>query len=157
MPAGFYSAGTGFSGADPVAAFSLPPKVLRTTNAALWDLSTKTVLRDEATGLIKRIHWVDQAVALALGVQLGSVPSDPGLGHRLREIKRSSEAKLKTACIDAVNQALSALIERNDIAVFAIAVNASVRSQIAVAVSYANLHTNPSRNKQNAEKLSVAF
>lgn len=156
MPAGSYAAGSGFAGADPVAAWSDPPKVIQTSNAALWDLSTRTVSRDEATGLVKRIHWVDQAVALALGVPLGSLPSSPNLGHRLRLIKRAAGPQLEAQVVDAVNLALADLLERRDISLISIVVNTTTRSQIVVAVSYVNLRLNP-RSNQNTETISAAF
>jgi phage gp46-like protein len=152
MPAGFFYAGAGFAGADPVAAPSTPAVVLQTSNAALYDLATRSVPRDE-NGLVKRVHWVDQAVALALGVSLGALPSSPTIGHRLRQIKRAAGPKLATEAEDAVNEALADLLDRGDIAIITISVTTSVRSQIIVAVTYVNLRTNP----KFAANLSVAF
>lgn len=115
---------------------------------AHWDLSTRTVLRDEATGLIKLIHWVDQAVALALGVEQGGVTSNPELGHTLRKIKRGAAASLDNDAKDAVRQALNDLIKRGDIAVVGFATDTSRRSQLIVKVSYINLRITPPRDTQ---------
>lgn len=144
MPAGTYPAGTGFAGADPItySPLNTAPRIVGSNSSVLYDLATKSVPRD-ANGFVKRTHWVDQAVSLAMGVQKGDLPSSPTIGNRLRRIKRASGEKLVSEVEDAVNEALFDLVSRGDITILAIAVNSAVRSQIIVAVSYVNLRLNP--------------
>jgi len=154
MSAGTTYAGAAPAGADPVGAYSDPAILVQSSNAALWDVATKTVLVDDTTGLVKRIHWVDQAVALSLGVQIGAIASQPTLGHTLRQIKRSSGQKLEAEVRDAVRLALKTLLDNGDIVVTDIVTTVPVRSQIVVAVSYINLRI---PNVKLPDNLVVAF
>jgi hypothetical protein len=106
----------------------------------LFDLKTRSVPRD-STGLIKRVHWVDQAVALALGVTNGTLSSQVGLGNALRFIRRNDFQRIIAEVTDAVRICLLDLISRRDILVTDVQVTTPVRSQIVVAVYYINLRT----------------
>lgn len=134
-------AGQGPAGAQSVAPYSAPGKTTQ-ANAVFWDLRTKAVLRN-ANGEIRSMHWVDQAVALALGVTQGTHHSDSKLGNRLRLIPRNSADKLQTAAEDEVNRCLSDLVDRGDIVVLKIDTNAQVRGRLIVEVSYINRRLTP--------------
>lgn len=154
MPAGTTYAGAGPAGADPVGALSAPAILIQTSNAALWDVATKSVLVDATSGLVKRIHWVDQAVALALGIPIGSLSSQPTLGHTLRLIKRGDGPTLKAEVDDAVRLALKTLLDAGDIVVISVVTTTPIRSQIVVAVSYMNMRLPGAKFPDN---LLVAF
>lgn len=133
-------AGVGLAGVD--FATTTPTSILpRSQFVPYFDLKTRTFPRDEVTGKMKLVHWVDQAVSLALGVAQGSLKSQPGLGHTLRKIKRAAGLSLKASVEDGVRVALQALVERKDIGVTSIQVSTPIRGQILVAVYYINFHT----------------
>lgn len=145
MPAGTTFAGAGPAGADPVAPPSPTVVLVQSSNPALWDLATRSCPRDE-NGILKRIHWVDQAVALALGVRIGSIAAQPALGHRLREIKRAIPGEeLQNQVNDYVNLALLDLLARGDIFLISVVASVPVQSQIVIAISYVNMRL-PSPN-----------
>lgn len=143
--AGMFAAGLGPAGLDPVGAYSAPGILsqLDGTQVALFDLATKSVPRDATTGLVKRIHWVDQAVALALGITNRTLSSQPSLGNRLRLIQRNDPLRLEAEVKDAVRVALLALVDRRDIIVTDLQISQPVRSQTVVAVWYLNLRISP--------------
>lgn len=154
MSAGTTYAGAGPAGADPVGASSPTAVMVQSSNPALWDLATKQCLRD-ASGLLLRIHWVDQAVALALGIRVGSIASLPEMGHKLRQIKRAIPGQaLQNQVEDYVNLALRALVDRQDIFVVRIVASVPVQSQIVIAISYMNLRL-PSDS--GLAKISIGF
>lgn len=159
MGAGETWAGYAPAGTDLHPAYSAPAVLVQTSLAALWDLATRSVPRDEATGLVKRIHWVDQAVALALGVQYGSLTSQPDLGHKLRQIKRAAGPQLVNEVEDAVRLALVDLLDRGDIAVTSLVVTTPKVSQIMVALSYVNLRlpTSTPNAKRLPDNITVVF
>jgi hypothetical protein len=134
-------AGQGPAGAQSVADYSAPGKTTK-TNAVYWDLQTKAVLRD-SEGKVREMHWVDQAVALALGVTQGNHASDPTLGNRLRFIPRNSPDKLQNAAEDEVRRVLKDLTDRADIVLLSIETNAQVRGRLIVIVKYINRHLTP--------------
>lgn len=138
--AGAFPAGYGPAGLDPVGALSTPGILVQIpgTQVALFDLASRSMPRDPA-GLVKRIHWVDQAVALALGVTNGKLTATPKLGNRLRFIQRNDPIRLEAEVKDAVRISLLALIDRRDILVTDVQVSQPVPSQILVRVWYLNL------------------
>ncbi len=134
-------AGQGPAGATSVAVYSSPGKVTQYT-AAYWSMATKAVLRDE-NGVTRAMHWVDQAVALALGVTKGTHKSAPELGNDLRLIPRNSQQKLQTAAQDSVNRALKDLTDRQDIVLLRVETQTPQRSQLIVIVTYINRRLTP--------------
>lgn len=144
-----YGAGTSYLGAapaglDPVAALSASGIGTKVdgTQVALFDLATRSSPHD-ALGYVKRIHWVDQAVALALGITQGKLTSNKTLGNRLRMIPRGDLRQLQAAVEDAVRIALARLLEQRDIVVTSIVTTSPIRSQLIVVVNYVNLRLTP--------------
>lgn len=138
MGAGDFEAGPlDPAGEDPVAD---PPAPRRVTlpAALLFDGATADFPLDSA-GLYKSSHTVDQRVALALIPRQGTVASVPGLGSRLRSIKRATGALAVAKARDYVDLALAALVLAGDIEVVDVQVESPGRGQIAVAVTYKNL------------------
>ncbi len=145
LGAGTAPAGEGPAGLDPVAEPSTPGILVQPdgTQVAFFDLATRSFPFDPVTGRVKRIHWVDQAVALALGVTNGTLASQSSLGNRLRFIRRNDRYRIEAEVTDAVRVALLALTGRRDIIVTSIDITQPVRSQIIVAVWYLNLRLSP--------------
>ncbi len=116
----------------------------RTPLVAYFDIKVRGFPRDPTTGKILLVHWVDQAVALAMGVTEGTLKSQPSLGNRIRLIKRNSGRRIASQVEDEVKRCLRALIERGDIGITQIYVDAvSKRSQLLVALDYVNRRTVP--------------
>lgn len=105
----------------------------------LFDISTKQFVRDPVTNLVKMVHWVDQAVALALGVNAGKFSAQTSLGNKIRQIRRNTPERLQSGVEDAVNVALASLLDRKDITLMSVRVTTPVVSQILVSVYYVNL------------------
>jgi hypothetical protein len=143
--AGTTFAGAGPAGLDPVGSYSSPGILspIDGSQVALFDLASRSVPRDLTTFLVKRVHWVDQAVALALGITNGKLSSQPTLGNRLRLIGRNDPQRLEAEVKDAVRVALLALTSRRDIVVTNIQITQPIRSQMIVAVWYLNLRISP--------------
>lgn len=142
MPAGITPAG------DSPVSFS-PKAILPAIDGkqvALFDMATRSFPRDE-NGVLRTIHWVDQAVALALGVTNGKFTAQPSLGNRMRYIRRNSPARLQAEVEDAVRIALKSLHDRQDILVTRIDVSQPVRSQTLVVVWYVNLRLETKTNQ----------
>lgn len=136
--AGAFGAGVGPAGFSPVAApsatsVSTPPRATR------FDPST----RDWSTtaGYYDAVHPYDQQVVLALVIQQGTVGSNPELGAAWHEIKRAGGADLESRVDDIVRRALARLTDAKKITISAIQVDASIRGQVRVAVSYVNNFT----------------
>lgn len=142
-------AGAGSGSAGVLAAGKTPTipeeKVVSVYNAKyvpLYDLRTRSFPRDE-TGKVKLVHWVDQAVSLALGVANGAVLSYTELGNRLRTIKRAGGPRVAAEASDAIRVALKKLTERGDIGVSEVKILLPARGQIVALVTYINLRTHP--------------
>ena len=139
MGAGSFPAGFGPTGLDPLP----PPPRARdvTPPAALWfDGATQDFLLDRSTGLYVPLHPVDQRVALALLVNLGSLSGAPAVGAAFRSITRITPSTKTEVVSDATN-ALLPLVQQRLIRVDDIAVEVYVIGGFACAVSYTNLVT----------------
>lgn len=106
MPAGNWPAGTipagfdiGESGFGPV----LP------TGSEKYDPRLRIVVVD-GDGNIENVHFIDQEVAFALGIPLGSIPSSPDIGLDWNAIKRASEAAARQTIQDSVASAVARLL-----------------------------------------------
>ncbi len=138
MGAGEFDAGVDdIAGEDPLPAIS-PPRDVTPPAALLYDGATRAHPLD-ADGRYLGIHPVDQRVALALLVTLGSVSSVPGLGSGLRKIKKITR-KTPAEVRNAVDLALADLVDAKDIEVrrVDIEVRGAPTGGFAVAVSYVN-------------------
>lgn len=156
MPGG---AGEGLAGEFPMGAelITQPSPVgilVQSQYVPRFDLQTRSFPRDPVTGLLKLIHWVDQAVALALGITNGDFVPQSSLGNGLRKIPRNSPQNLESAVVDVVRVALASLLNRGDIGVTEIIVQTQIRGRILVFLTYVNLRlplpANIDRNVQFA-------
>lgn len=138
MGAGSVKAGVLGAGADaPVESGTIAPSA-PPGYVPLFDIATKSFPRGP-DGRLKFVHWVDQAVALALGVFNGAHASDPDLGNRLRTIKRIAPNKLQAEVEDIVRLALKNLLDAGHIEVTQIIADGSIRGRTLTAVHYLNL------------------
>lgn len=112
MGAGAFPAGVGPAGHDPPAAASLDPQ--QVPAAARFELFGQTFPLD-ASGQLANVHPVDQAVALALGMEIGSVAAVPTLGLDVARLKRTRRDAMQSAVNDVVRAALQSLIAAGDI------------------------------------------
>ena len=138
--AGTFGAGLEPAGLDPVGAFSPKPSLGTQPRALLFNITTRQHVIN-ADGTMASVHPVDQRVTLALGVKLGSIPSAPGVGNKLRTITRGSLAQLTAQANDYVEQALIAMTTAKEISVISIGVFAPQPGQLIVQVTYTNLIT----------------
>lgn len=143
--AGSFPAGFGPAGVDPLPVpFGTAPPRSVVPPAALWfDGATQDFLLDPTTGLYVPLHPVDQQVALALLVNLGSVSSATGVGAAFRSITRITPST-KTQVTRAASNALASLVQARLVQVDDIAVSLLAFGGFAVAVSYENLVTRKS-------------
>jgi hypothetical protein len=136
MPAGSSPAGTGVAGHDPV-----PPDPLRSSpraGALYFELFERVFpFADEGDAILT--HPVDQAVALAVGIHLGSVAAAPNLGVDFQRLKRTSAAAMQSAVTDVVRTALRALIDAGDIAFLGAPLMPEARGRPWFFVDYTNL------------------
>ena len=143
--AGTFSAGNGSpAGLDPVQPPSAVAIVPKPTQPPLFDISIRQFRRN-SDGTLATIHWVDQAVALAMGIPAGGITSAPGIGNTLRKIKRAAGPRLQSDVKDAILVALGALIARNDITIVELTVLTPVPSQILIALTYVNMRLLPTQ------------
>ena len=142
MGAGSASAGATPAGIDPVAA-PPPARDVKPPTALYYDGATRSFPLD-ADGHYQGIHPVDQAVALALILSLGTITSAPGAGAGFRQVKRITSATKKQV-EDMARAALRPRVVAQDIKVLSILVETKGRPTggFAVAVNYVNLRTRP--------------
>lgn len=131
-------------GGSPCGHDALPPPVPpRTTQppvALRYDGATKDFLKDDS-GRYLEVHPVDQEVALALCVGLGTLPSVPGAGAAFRKIKRITNSTPNLAS-DMAKAALSDLVRAGKIQIQSIAAETRVPpGATLIAVTYVNLVT----------------
>jgi phage gp46-like protein len=137
LGAGWYGAGIGPAGYDPV----IPPDAARSVrppNALQFDGASRDYVLD-ANGFYAESHPVDQRVALALCISRGAIAAVPGLGNRLRTIQRVTQRVAETLARQYVNEALADLLAAKSIVIRAIDVQASSPGRLLVAVTYTNL------------------
>lgn len=117
MGAGSWPAGSVIAGGDVyVRSPAVPPRQA----SAKFDPTTHdaVVISD---GSIAVVHFVDQQVSLALGVELGTIPSAPLVGMRLSGIRLATKKTLQRAVEDAVKGALGSLLATKSVRIDAIA------------------------------------
>ncbi len=143
---GTYASGTGSAGFDPVGTVSAPPLTQNAPKALKFNPATRDF--DITEGVYAALHPVDQRVALALTIELGSIPSAPNVGHTLRRMRRSSGATVEADAKDRVRQALKTLLDAEDIAIDRIEVDAETRGRVIVVVYYVNLRLGPDATRK---------
>jgi hypothetical protein len=136
--AGYSGGGIGPAGFNPAAAPD-PSKVGRPPRAVNYDPS----IRDFTTtnGYYDAIHPVDQAVALALTIEQGSLKSAPTVGQTYRKIPRLSGASFVKQVEDRTNLALKRLLDAQQIRIVAVNVEQNTIGQTKIEVVYVNLLT----------------
>lgn len=142
MPLGSYPLGVGPLGFDPTAPAS--PSGLRQPLAPLLHPGTHDAVTLD-NKLLLGVHPVDQAVALALGVERGTIASAPSQGHSLRELEHLQN-DLEAQVRQRIDQALSVLISRGDIALDSV-VTTRIEGGFVVDVSYRNLRLLPAAQR----------
>lgn len=106
MGAGNWPAGTIIAGGDVfVSSPAVPPR----TAAAQYNPQTRTIVV-KADGSVGVVHFVDQQVAYALSIPLGSIRSAPGIGIDVESIRKATKANLQRVVEDAVGRALGSLL-----------------------------------------------
>ena len=133
-------------GAPSVQSHSAAPGVA-SPRAIKFDLATRSFPMN-ADGTLVDVHPVDQTVELALGIELGKIPSASTVGQRIRAAaNRLAGTKLVATVTDAINAALAAPLANNDIATLGVAIDTSVRGRIVVAYQYVNLRSGSEQTK----------
>lgn len=132
----FFPAGIGPAGFAP-ARNPGPPTDRIPPRAVNYD----PISRDYTTtaNLYDAIHPVDQATVIALTVERGSIKSAPEIGIPFSTIQRAGGQTLETQCRDCVNIALADLLSAKKIELVRVDVEAVVRGQVKIAVTYKNL------------------
>jgi len=136
--AGYSGAGFQPAGYNPQAD-PAPSKVGSPPRAVNYD----PTIRDFTTtnGYYDAIHPIDQAVALALTIEQGSLKSAPTVGQTYRKIPRLSGASFVRQVEDRTSLALKRLLDGQKIRVLAIEVQQGNFGQTKIAVTYVNLLT----------------
>lgn len=142
--AGGFAAGRGPAGFAPILA---PSVKLATTppRATNYDPVTKTFT--STNGYYDSIHPVDQAVAIALLFPKGSLKSAPDVGHTFQQLGRNSGVRLVADAEDRARLALKKLVDAGSISIGNVDVDASIRGQVKIAVTYTNLVTGAVKKK----------
>lgn len=95
----------------------------------------------DASGRLRRRHWVDDAMWTICRTRKGSVRSAPQVGHTVQEIQYIDERTTKAQVVDRVKVAASNLLARNLVRIDTIDVDLSVQGAIIYQVNYTNLVT----------------
>ena len=92
-----------------------------------------------ADGSMASIHPVDQKVALALGIENGSIPSATSQGHKIRQLlNRLDPSKRPQVATQEVRRVLADMITAGDVILVLVAVDASRGDSTRVNVTYVN-------------------
>lgn len=141
MGAGSFAAGLGLAGLDPLPPQNQPRNV--SPPAALYFDGASKGFPLDSNGHYLSIHPVDQAVALALLVKLGSLASAPEMGAAFASITKILPSTVATATGYA-NTALQTFVTNQQIKILDIAVTTgSPKGSFSVTVTYINLILHP--------------
>lgn len=144
MPAGLTRAGTSLAGVESLAR-SAAVGIAAPYLAVLFDPKTR-----QFNPAIS-VHPVDQAVAIALGIALGSCTSAPKIGLRKPLLRNATGqagasnppggASLQRRSYDAVTAALSTMLANKDVLLVGVEPqqDPSVPGRLILAVTYKNL------------------
>jgi hypothetical protein len=140
MPgAGSFPAGSGPCGLDPLSP-PPPPRSVTPPAALRFDGQSQDLLLD-SSGHYLAIHPIDQQVALALLIGLGTIGSAPTVGAAFRQITRITNAT-QTQATNMARAALAALVSAKKIQITDITVEVSLpQGATLIAVTYLNLVT----------------
>ncbi len=145
MPLGFYPLGFGPLGAVPPSTPAVP--VRATYPRSLWFDGATRDYTIGADGRYLDLHPVDQRVALALLVALGSITLAPALGSTITSVAPGAPTTLAAATA-AVRRALRDLLAEPAIVLRSVVVETSAHGRLEAAVTYVNLAraaTDPAR------------
>lgn len=134
---GWYAAGYGPAGYDPVIPPSAPRNVYPPA-ALRFDGQTRDFPLN-ANGFYENSHPVDQEVSLALCVSRGAIASASNVGNKLRTISRVSPTVAETLARTYINEGLAPLVAAKSIQVDNITIDTSVPGRLLFAVTYLNL------------------
>lgn len=102
--------------------------------ARRWDAATRRWLSTPA-------HPVDARMMFGLTVELGSLPSTPGIGIDRRKISETPLPRREAAVRDEIARVTAPWVRAGDIEIRAIVVDLSTRGTTVYAVDYVNLRT----------------
>lgn len=146
--AGGSPAGVGPAGYDPIGAPSTQ-RAVTPQDSVQYDPSVRD-FAGTTGGYWASVHWVDQAVALALTIERGKLKSVPTQGVRYREIKRLGD-DTASQVEDMTREALALLLgSPPKITIISIETQIT-RGILKIAVTYENLLL---RKAQTPVKLS---
>lgn len=151
---GWFPAGIGPAGYDPVVPPDAPRNVRPPAALRLDGASRDYVLDDD--GFYAELHPVDQKVALALLVSRGAIAAVPGLGNKLRTIRRVSAAVAETLTRQYIREALADLIRGKSIEVESVVVDTSVAGRLLFSVAYKNLELERDNNRTFSAELAYS-
>lgn len=155
---GAYLYPAGRAGAGIIPGFvGPPPPVIVTPRALKYDVQAKAFVMN-ADGQMADVHPVDAAVAMALTIEYGSVPSLPTFGTQLRQrVQRADPRQIPNIALTETKRCLQALIDRGDIQLISVQTDTSTRGRVLAAVAYVNLrdpNTNPTNPVPNQTRIS---
>jgi hypothetical protein len=150
---GWFPAGIGPAGYDPVVPPDGPRNVRPPAALRLDGLARDYVLDDD--GFYAESHPVDQKVGLALLVSRGAIAAVPGIGNKLRTIRRVSVAVAETLTRQHINEALSDLIRGKSIDIESIVVDTAVAGRLLFSVAYKNLELD--RDNERTFRAELAY
>lgn len=151
---GWFPAGIGPAGYDPVVPPDAPRNVRPPAALRLDGPSRDYVL--DANGFYAESHPVDQKVGLALLVSRGAIASVPGIGNKLRTIRRVSAAVAETLARQYIREALAELITGKSIAIDSIVVDTAVAGRLLFSVAYKNLELERDNERTFSAELAYA-
>lgn len=134
---GWYAAGLGPAGYDPVVPPNAPRDV-RPPAALLFDGETRDFPLD-ANGFYSEVHPVDQKVELALCISREAIAAAPEIGNKLRTIQRVKSTVAETLARNYIREVLADLLASKAIRIENIELDVSVPGRLLFAVTYTNL------------------
>jgi hypothetical protein len=112
------------------------------TTATSRALNPKTLdYERDATGRLRKRHWVDNAVWTLLRTRKGSVRSAPDVGNSVPELRYIDEKTTPADVVDRVSVALANLITRQLVRIDRVQVDLGATGAILYQVDYTNLVT----------------
>lgn len=122
--------------------------------ALFFDLRTREFPPTE-DGALQEVHWVDAAVALAIGFVLGSIPAAPEVGFNTLRLKRISRLVAQQATTNEVRASLSALIANGDITLVSVEVETRAIGRLFTRITYVNERLQSAGTNRTATTLSL--
>lgn len=147
--AGFYRAGGAWAG---FGAPSTPAADEPLDAAPAYDPYARTV-PFTSDGAARAAHWVDQTVAVLLGLALGAMASRPDDGVDIEQIRGATDDNRPTVLADVVNRALRTLLAKRAISIQYVHILSHRPGSDVFEVGYKNLVApgNPDRTFRKAE------